>query len=104
MKHEAGLERTIRKEGVGDREAWGRWWLEELEKEQGQGAEKRRCKGGRRWCADVLMRRGQSHDLLGEWCRDDSMPAGRRRRMMQLMVGRFRVRGVGRWKDRQAAT
>ena len=37
MKHEAGLECTIRKEGVGDREAWGRWWLEELEKEQGQG-------------------------------------------------------------------
>ena len=38
MKHEAGLECTIRKEGVGDREAWGRWWLEELEKEQVQGA------------------------------------------------------------------
>lgn len=35
MKHEAGLECTIRKEGVGDREAWGRWWLEELEKGEG---------------------------------------------------------------------
>ena len=61
MKHQAGLERTIRKEGVGDREAWGRWWLEEMEKEREQGTEKRmRCKGARRWCTDVLMRRRQS--------------------------------------------
>ena len=96
MKHEAGLECTIRKEGVGDREAWGRWWLEELEKKEGQGAEKRRCKGGRRWCADVLMRRGQSHDLPGEWFRDDWMPAGRGRRRMQLVVGSF---ACGAWGD-----
>ena len=73
MTHEAGLERTIRKEGMGDREAWGRWWLEELETKEGQGAEKRRCKGGRRWWGDVVMGRGQSHDLLGEWFRDDLM-------------------------------
>ena len=48
MKHKAGMERTIRKECVGDREEWGlwgRWWFEELEKEREQGAEKRRCKG-----------------------------------------------------------
>ena len=57
MKHQAGLERTIRKEGVGDREAWGRWWMEEMGKEREQGAEKRRSKGARMWCAHVLMRR-----------------------------------------------
>ena len=48
MKHQAGLERTIRKEGVGDREAWGRWWLEEQEKEREQGAEKEGKRRGAR--------------------------------------------------------
>ena len=48
MKHQAGLERTIRKQGVGDREAWGRWWLEELEKEREQGAEKEGKRSGAR--------------------------------------------------------
>ena len=42
------LERTIRKEGVGDREAWCRRCLEELERGREQGVEKRRCKGVRR--------------------------------------------------------
>ena len=96
MTHEAGLERTIRKEGMGDREAWGRWWLEELETEERHGAEKRRCKGGRRWWGDVVMGRGQSHDLLGEWFRDDLMCTGRRRRRMQLVVGSV---GCGAWVD-----
>ena len=67
MKHEAGLECTIRKEGVGDREAWGRWWLEELEKGEG-GALMCSCGEGKvmAWKENVQeVGFGASMEMLG---------------------------------------
>ena len=89
MDHLAGLEHNIRQEGIGDRVAWGEWCYEEFKKERGQGEEKRSLNGARIWCANFLIRRGQSRHFLGEWFDDESIPSGRRRRMMQLVLVNF---------------
>ena len=60
---------------------------EELEKDKGQGEEKTGWKGARTRCAIFLIRRGPSHHFLGEWFHDKSIPVGRRRRMMRLVLG-----------------
>ena len=83
------VEHKIRQEGIGDHVAWGEWCYEELEKERGQGEEKASWKGARTWCANFLIRSGQSH-FLWEWLDDASIPVGsvtgRRRRMVQLVL------------------
>ena len=83
------LEHNIRQEGIGDRVAWGESCYEELEKERGQGEETSSWKGARMWCANFLIRRGQTRYFLVEWFDCESIPSGRRRRMMQLVLGNF---------------
>ena len=65
------------------------WCYEELEKEREQGGEKTSWKGADTWCTNFPMRCGQSHQFLAEWLNNESVPMGRRRRLMQLVLGNF---------------
>ena len=69
--------------------AWGKCCYEELEKEREQGGEKKSWKGADTLCTNFLMRGGQSHQFLAEWLRNESVPMGSRRRLMQLVLGNF---------------
>ena len=73
MVHLAGLEHNIRQKGIGDRVAWGKWCYVELEKER-SGRREVKLEGARMWCANFLIRRGQSNSFLGEWFDNDSIP------------------------------
>ena len=67
---------------------------------KGAGARDREessCQEKRTWCADFLIRRGQSHHFLGEYFRDDSNPVGRRRWMMQMVHENFANFSCGVW-------
>ena len=45
--------------------------------------------GSRHLVHNSLMRLGQSHQFLAEWLRNESVPMGRRRRLMRLVLGNF---------------
>ena len=89
MQHPLELAHVIRQQGIGDRVAWGKWCYEELPKLREQGGEKASWKGADTWCANFLIRGDQSHQFLAEWLHNESVPMGRRRRLMQTVLGNF---------------
>ena len=89
MQPPVGLMHVIRQQGLGDWTVWGKWCLEELEKEREQGREKASWKGADTWCTNFLIRPSESHQFLADWLHNESVPMKRRRRLMQLVLGNF---------------
>ena len=79
------------------KETWGPKCLKDLE-----GLDERDSPATNTWCADFVMRSGQSQEYRGEWLNNPSRPSWRRR-LMQMTLGIF---PCGKWlhKTKQIAS
>jgi len=88
---------SIRRGAFKVKEVWGPKCLKDLE-----GLAERDNPATNTWCADFVMRSGQSQEYRGEWLNNPSRPSWRRR-LMQMTLGIF---PCGKWlhKTKQIAS